>query len=250
MVSGRRNRRDRGGHVHGRLRGAPRLDQSPGGRARPPARRSRAGPAGRGGTSPARRRLPENQPAGARRQRRGHRLLPAAGFQGGRCGRPREAAGAQLRCAHAGLIAASSGRVGRLLTLAPSSRCRAQKVSDEMTVMTPMAKYALCRAGMVWAGSVWSTWPRNHAVSNDAKATPKLSDICWPVLARLLALLASRSATSAKISEFMLVNWREAKNPWARLSKTMPQMGAPGPIWVKTMMVQPSSTVLEMRICR
>src|SRR5512138_400263 len=54
---------------------------------------------------------------------------------------------------------------------------------------------------------------RYKPTTSDETAMPKDSESCCAVLKIVLAWLASRSETSAKTSEFMLVNWRDEKKP-------------------------------------
>src|SRR5258707_13544486 len=67
----------------------------------------------------------------------------------------------------------------------------------------------------------------NIAAINDAAATPKLIDICWPVLAMVLAALVCWVVTSAYTSGFMLVYCVDVKKPRMNARKAMGQAGGP-----------------------
>ena len=64
----------------------------------------------------------------------------------------------------------------------------------------------MCSAGTSEEVSERSIAPRNHAVTSEAKAMPKLIESCWAVLAMVLASLAYADTSDAEASEFMAVN--------------------------------------------
>ncbi len=90
----------------------------------------------------------------------------------------------------------------------------------------------------------------NNAAASDAVATPKLTDICCSVLAMVLAMLVSASATSENTSVFMLVNWSDEKNPKANAWVTITKTGVCSPTVAKRAVIRPMTSVLVRRTRR
>src|SRR5258706_3997259 len=79
------------------------------------------------------------------------------------------------------------------------------KTSDEAMVMRPSTMKASWTPWISAVGFDRRLSGTKKAAISDAPATPKLIDICWPVLAIVLAALVSSSVTSAYTSVFMAV---------------------------------------------
>jgi ribosome biogenesis GTPase len=91
--------------------------------------------------------------------------------------------------------ASASGRCW--LMALPSSPRSERKTMVEATVAMPRTRNASCTPRTMIAGLTWKRSGTNTAATKEAVATPKLIDSCCMVLAIVLALLASASATSA-----------------------------------------------------
>src|SRR5882762_6689204 len=90
----------------------------------------------------------------------------------------------------------------------------------------------------------------NRLAANEAAATPKLTAICWTVLAMVLAALASRSFTSAYAREFMLVYCSDVRNPYVNAISTIVHTGVPASMVENRKIIKPRRTVLAINTRR
>src|SRR5258706_5204415 len=103
---------------------------------------------------------------------------------------------------------------------------------------------------IIWGAVAWRRSGMNRFAANEAAATPKLTAICWTVLAMVLAPLASRSFTSAYANEFMLVYCSDVRNPYVKAISTIIQTGVPASMVENRKIITPKKTVLAINTRR